>query len=260
MQLTEDQRLVRSVLDRNRNSNTTHKARSRPGMDELTNIVLNMYRDIKRVSNAIAPQSAAELVRKHNEKSPDHPWRLLKVDPNGPDTVDNCGDLNEDGVPDVVIQDSNGTPVFVNGYTTKRGNWPDDILYYSSLPTKEARKQYKQEHGRPLLNERGEQVLNSKGEPIMIYSKKDFVKDYKNVQYYDFDNAPAPDAVGDIASTNAEGLPQWYINTAKKYKFTEPKRLSAFKPLICKFYSSGAEFDISISTSYKQYCPRKRYK
>ena len=63
----------------------------------------------------------------------------MKVDPNRPDTIDNCGYLNEDGVPDVVVLDSNEKPVFVKGYKTKSCNWPDDILYYSSLPTKDDR-------------------------------------------------------------------------------------------------------------------------
>ena len=101
MQETETQRLVRSILNKNRNA--THATRSRAGMNDLANIVLNMYRDIKRVTDAIAPQSAAELIRKHNEKSPDHPWYLPKSYPNGPDVIENCGDLNKDGVPDVVV-------------------------------------------------------------------------------------------------------------------------------------------------------------
>ncbi len=227
MQETETQRLVRSILNKNRNA--THATRSRAGMNDLANIVLNMYRDIKRVTDAIAPQSAAELIRKHNEKSPDHPWYLLKTDPNGPDVIENCGDLNKDGVPDVVVMDSNNNPVFVNGYTTKRSNWPNDALYYSTLPTKEDRKQAKRDHGRQLLNESGEPILNSKGEPIYIYSKKDFLDEYKGIEYQSPNNTDDMSSVGNIISTNSQNLPGWYLAAADKYKYTEPKRLSAFK-------------------------------
>lgn len=72
MQLTDDQRLVRNIFDRNK-CNTAHKARRREGMQQLTDEVFNIYRDIKSVSNAMAPQKASEFVLKHNEKSPDHP-------------------------------------------------------------------------------------------------------------------------------------------------------------------------------------------
>lgn len=40
------------------------------------------------------------------------------MDPPGGATIDNMPDINKDGVPDVIIQDKNNNPVYVNGYAT----------------------------------------------------------------------------------------------------------------------------------------------
>lgn len=50
---------------------------SKKGMDSLMNIVL----DIKRVSKAIAPQTAAEMIQQHNQKTPTSPWYINKEKP-----------------------------------------------------------------------------------------------------------------------------------------------------------------------------------
>ena len=52
--LMNAQRIVRDILAGNNSSNNgQHAAQSRPGMNDLAKIVLDMYRDIKRVTNAI---------------------------------------------------------------------------------------------------------------------------------------------------------------------------------------------------------------
>ena len=51
---------------------------SKKGMDSLMNIVLDIKRDVKRVSKAIAPQTAAEMIQQHNQKTPTSPWYLNK--------------------------------------------------------------------------------------------------------------------------------------------------------------------------------------
>lgn len=125
----------------------TRRGRSKPGMNELATIVLDMQRDIKRMKSVIAPQSAAQLVAKHNATNPRSPWKLLKVDANGPDTIDNMRYLNNDGIPDVVITNKDDNPIIVNGYTTKQGRWPDDLMFYNAFPTREARRQERERLG-----------------------------------------------------------------------------------------------------------------
>lgn len=203
------------------------------GMNELKTLVLDMYKDIKRVSNAIAPQSAAKMVRKHNEINPDAPWRLYKVDPEGPDDITNMGDLNEDGIPDVVVLNSKNQPVFINGYTTRRSKWPDDLLYHSGIAglSKEEKKAYLQAHGRQLYNGDGSPIVDSEGNPVKTLSKKDYLRDMRGFKYYDINDAPSPADVGTIRSWN-EDLPLWYqeASNSKHYKVTDPtKRLSAYK-------------------------------
>ena len=85
----------------------------KPGMKELQNIVLNLYRDVVRVKNAISPQGAGEIVRKHNSKAkPEAHWRL------------ETDDVNADGIPDLIIKNARGEPMYVNGYTTKQSDFP----------------------------------------------------------------------------------------------------------------------------------------
>lgn len=120
---------------------------SKNGMDSLMNIVLNIKRDVKRVSKSITPQTAAEMIQQHNQKTPNAPWYLNKRNPNGPNTVDNLTDVNGDSIPDVVVYDKKGYPLFVNGWTTKKSEWADDLVYNSALPTRENRKRIRDERG-----------------------------------------------------------------------------------------------------------------
>ena len=206
---------------------------TKSGMNELKTIVLDMYKDIKRVSNAIAPQSAARMIEKHNRKNPDAPWRLFKKNPEGPDDMDNMGDLNEDGIPDVVVLNHRNQPIFINGYTTRRSKWPDDLLYHYGMSTMspEEKKAYLQANGRQLYNGDGTPIVDSKGNPVKVLSKKDYLKNIKGFEYYNMEDAPNPSDVGTIKSWN-ETLPLWYqsASESKHYKVTDPrKRQSAYK-------------------------------
>ena len=104
------------------------RSHDRIGMDQLANIVLNMQRDFKRVANALSVQGAQEIVDKHNENSPNAPW-----------TVHN-DDVNNDGIPDIIIRNANNNPIIVNGWTTKGSDYPARYKYYEANPTKEQRK------------------------------------------------------------------------------------------------------------------------
>ncbi len=96
---------------------------SRIGIPELMTVILDMQRDIRKISEAQsiegAEQVAARWGKGHNAQ---------------------VGDINDDGIPDVVIYDEHGNPVVVNGYTTTQSNHPVRYQYFKANPTKEDRR------------------------------------------------------------------------------------------------------------------------
>lgn len=103
---------------------------SKIGMNDLMHIILDLQRDVKRVSNAISPQGAQKMVDKHNAENPSSPWTL------------HTNDINGDNIPDIIIRNKRGEPMYVNGYTTKKSNYPLVYNYYKEHPTRESRKKY----------------------------------------------------------------------------------------------------------------------
>ena len=101
---------------------------TKKGMKELENIILDLQRDVKRVTKAISPQGAQDIVDKHNRANPKSLWSL------------DTSDRNKDGIPDVVIQNSRGESMYVNGYITKRSDWPHQYSYYYNFPTRKDRR------------------------------------------------------------------------------------------------------------------------
>ena len=99
-------------------------------MNELMHIILDLQRDVKRVSNAISPSGARRMVEKHNAANPSSPWTL------------HTDDVNNDGIPDVIIRNQRQEPMYVNGYTTKKSNYPLVYNYYNDHPTRQSRKNY----------------------------------------------------------------------------------------------------------------------
>lgn len=179
------------------------------GMDELAKLVLGLKRDIKRVTSAIAPQSAQDMIDKHNRSSPQSLWRLNKTNPMGPATLENLTDINQDGVPDVVIYDSNDKPLYVNGYTTKDGRWANDLLYYNEFPTPAARENARNQFGIPVLDKNGQPKMDKNGQPIKRYGKRDHLNRIYNLHEVTLGEAQSPDQVGVIA-INDEHVPAWY--------------------------------------------------
>ena len=101
------------------------------GMNELANIVLNMQRDFKRVAGALSVQGAQNIVNKHNATAkPSAYWRVQHEDING------------DNIPDILIRNSKNEPIVVNGWTTKRSDYPARYKYYQAYPTREERKEH----------------------------------------------------------------------------------------------------------------------
>lgn len=196
------------IQNRNFPVNTSRSARSKRGMDYLAKVILDSYSDIKRIKQAMSV--------------PNQQWKLLKKDPQGPDSLNNMRDYNNDGVPDIIIANQHDSPLFVNGYTTKPTNWPNDALYYNAYPTNEARQAIRNERGVPILTRDGQPVLNARGESIKRYSKKQAVKDLLNPQYYAPLEADSPEQVGTFKGF-AEGTPQWYFNAGTNTNYSRIK-------------------------------------
>ena len=166
------------------------RSRGKIGMNELAHIVLDLQRDFKRVANALSVQGAQEIVNKHNAKSPNAPWHVTDTDVNG------------DNIPDIIIRNANDDPLVINGWTTKRSDYPVRLQYHTAYPTREARK----------------------AQPFAQF-KKDELYQFK----HDYENDDVH-ARGNILSYNKEAFPSgehgWKISS---YNVTLPKRHSAYR-------------------------------
>jgi len=179
-----------------------NKGTDKVGMSELQHIVLDLYRDVERVKKAISPNGAADIVAKHNAKAkPDNQWSLAKINPNGEATLANMPDVNNDGIPDVIIRNASGSPMYVNGYTTKRSDYPETVLYYDAHPTRASRKDY---------------------------PKSRFLDELYHIEDNDaYDRTEGGAAVmGNLSSQK----PEWYNQAVGKYKVRPLKnRMSPFR-------------------------------
>ena len=197
--------LINQILSRARDGtlvnrgNAFGKPTERKGMTDLARIVLDLQRDIKRVKNAISPQGAQAIVDQHNATAkPSAHWKLNKQNPQGPAALTNLTDINNDGIPDVVISNANNQPIYVNGYTTTNSNYPVDLAYYNRYPTRAARRGH---------------------------SLNDFKNELYNVTY-DVNNEDIRQR-GNVAAFNphVEYLDGYDLN---KFHMKQPKRMTAF--------------------------------
>lgn len=187
------------------------------GMKELENIILDLQRDVKRVAKAISPQGAQEIVDKHNQANPKNLWSL------------DTSDRNKDGIPDVVIQNSRGESMYVNGYTTKRSNYPYAFAYYAQYPTRKDRSNY------PLSQ---------------------FKKDMWQTQYVE--DGEDYHALGNVAYVKPELFNDENANLSG-YAINEPKRMSPYTryrkffigPLIAEAIRELAQSHIYVPKRYR---------
>ena len=193
-------------------------SKGKTGMKELMDIVLGLKQDVKRMNSLISPQGAQSLVEKHNHSNPNSRWALKKLDVNGPAVLNNMPDVNNDGVPDVIIVDKNNNPVYANGYTTVQSDWPNTLAYHSTYPDKASRAEYKRRHDGKAITKRG------------------FINDTLGVTYFDYDSAQHPEQirqVGTVIGTNLSQTPQWYQNVLENpksgYRMKKPRKQSAYE-------------------------------
>lgn len=223
--------LINQILSQARDGTLTPKRHQlgkpleRKGMNDLANIVLGLQRDIQRVKKAISPVGAEDLVNKHNTGAkPSAHWKLNKRDPEGPASLTNLTDINNDGVPDVVISNASGHPIFVNGYTTTNSTYPIDLAYYNAYPTRAERK------GHPLNG---------------------FIKDLYNVQYDENNEDFAKRGNVLSADPKLQYLPGYDLNT---YHLPQAKRMSAFnrfKKFVIQPYISSVISQLNIVPAAK---------
>lgn len=145
---------------------------SRIGMDRLYDIVINMKRDLRRVNDALSLNGAQNIVTKHNKKCKTQGcyWKAENKD------------LNNDGIPDIVIRDRNNQPLVVNGWSTKGSKYPVRMAYYTDNPTREARKEkpFKQYVGEFMQREDIDNILDQMHSGQYKYSvKKHIITPYE---------------------------------------------------------------------------------
>lgn len=112
------------------------------GMDQLTQIVLELNQDVKQIKDAQSFEGAQAWVQKHGSD-------LYYVEND---------DINGDNIPDIIVKNKEGKNVIVNGYTTGDSTYPYRYSYYTEYPTAEKRKEARQsgvtfrEHIKGLYN------------------------------------------------------------------------------------------------------------
>ncbi|KAK8852600.1 hypothetical protein M9Y10_017588 [Tritrichomonas musculus] len=187
-------RIATAVLNNLRTRTT--RASSKTGMDALWHIVLDNQKDVKRRKKAMTLTGAQDIVNKRNAANPNSaPWRAAIEDP------------NNDGVPDVLIRNGSNNPIYINGYTTARSDWPARFNFYTDYD-KAARKQYRNDH-------------DGKSITLPIYLKDKLQYTYNN----DFTGNPH-DLGNMIGYTIPNGWPT--KEALSHYTFPIEKRKSAF--------------------------------
>ena len=91
------------------------------GMAQLTQIVSDLYKDVKLIKAASALPGAQKYASKRKG------WTATQEDISGPGGF-------PDGVPEIVVRDKKGNIRVVNGYTTKPSQFAQRQAYYLDAP------------------------------------------------------------------------------------------------------------------------------
>ncbi|KAH0797582.1 uncharacterized protein GO595_009685 [Histomonas meleagridis] len=90
-------------------------------MKALAHLILDLKKDVRKVRDAQTYNGALEYVNKHNDgKDPRYHWSVKQED------------INEDGIPDIIIRDQHKRAKFVNGWTVKKQD-PYQVAYMEYL-------------------------------------------------------------------------------------------------------------------------------
>ena len=87
---------------------------------EIGDVVLNAKKDIRFHKAAENPTTAANYAKAHN-------------------LIPSYTDINDDGIPDVVLYNQKGEPVMINGYGVKPSQLPYRLKYAQKYPTRSQR-------------------------------------------------------------------------------------------------------------------------
>ncbi len=165
------------------------------GMNALWDIVLDNKKDIKRRRKAMTLAGAQDIVNKRNAANPNsQPWSVSDEDVNG------------DNIPDIIIKNGSNNPIYINGYTTAKSDWPARFHFYTDYDAA-ARKQYRNEHG-------------GKSITVPIYLKEKLNYNYNN------DLNGNPHHLGEMTGYT---MPEaWRDYKLDGYSFVKEKRKNAF--------------------------------
>lgn len=170
-------------------------AKAKKGMRQLEEIVINLQKDVKRNTKAITLAGARDIVQKRNNAFPNSsPWTATSEDP------------NRDGIPDIYIRNGSGHPLYINGYTVGKSDWPARFDFYTHNDA-DTRRRYREEHGGQSLT-------------IPEYMKTRLGYSYNN------DFASNPHTLGDMVGYQTPE--DWNGWQTSNYRIPKEKRKNAF--------------------------------
>jgi hypothetical protein len=142
-----------------------------PGMEQLTDIVAGMYKDIKQIKKATTYDGAQELVDSHNKyiQDPHKYWKAHELDITG-------AGGKPDGIEEVFATDGKGNIKIINGFTLAKSHYPQRKAFYTKYPTPETRAEFAAKNGGMGGWKAFEDILNTvtfdnrTGQPVYKHS------------------------------------------------------------------------------------------
>ncbi len=130
-----------------------------PGMRDLVEIVAGLQKDVKRINKCLTLEGAKNFIK--DKKN----WGAYEEDITGPNG-------KPDGIKEVFVTDSKGRVKVINGYELGKTTYPIRKAYYTTLPTKEARKGHSYSEFKQRINKIGAGLKD--GQPVYELDPSDF--------------------------------------------------------------------------------------
>jgi hypothetical protein len=150
------------------------------GMEQLTDLVAGMYKDIKFIKKATTMQGAEQVVSDHNKntKKPENYWTPHTKDITGPGG-------KPDGIEEVYITDGKGRIKMINGYSLQKTHYPEIKAFFTAYPDEASRKEFTKQQppgpdgrrigGHNVFRDVMSQVrIGADGKPHYLHNYKDF--------------------------------------------------------------------------------------